>query len=114
MQPVAVFAAVAETGAAVVALVASHFQSDLSEPARAVAEPEGLAGTAGGSCDQPFGPAPAASGLAACRLDLVQCQAACHCEPAGLAVGPGEVSADQELVAQPPVPYPGLAAAAAA
>ena len=80
-----------------------------------MAEPEELAETAGGSCEQPFGPALAASGLAACRLHLVQCQAACHCEPAGLvhlAGGHGEVPADQELVAQQPVPYPGPAVAA--
>ena len=113
MQAVAVSAVVAETRAAVVGLVASHFQSDLTESARAVvAEPEGLSGTAGGSCEQPFGPALAASGLAACCLHLVQCQAACHCDPAGLvhpAGGYGEVPADQELVAQPPVPYPAAA-----
>jgi len=112
VQAVAVFAAVAETGAAVVDLVASRFQSDLTEPARAVAEPEGLAETAGGSCEQPFGPGLGASGFAACRLHLVQCQAACHCEPAGLVGGPGEVPADQELVAEQPVPYLSPAAAA--
>ncbi len=115
MQAVTVFAAVAETGAVVVDLVASHLQSDLTEPARAVAESEGLAETAGGSCEQPFGPGLAASGLAACRLHQVQCQAACHCEPAGLVHlvgGYGEVPADQELAAQQPVPYLGPAAAA--
>ena len=112
MQPVLISAAVTEANSVVVDPVASHFQSDLTEPARAVAEPEGLAETAGGSCEQPFGPGLGASGFAACRLHLVQCQAACHCEPAGLVGGPGEVPADQELVAEQPVPYLSPAAAA--